>query len=94
MSGLWMNHSFELVLFGELAKSVHEIRLNHLKQFVAQAAKIYKFNQNSLSEARQSLRIKMNQNSGISDPMMNELIQLSSSSNSNWTEETFQLEDR
>ncbi len=34
----------------------------------------------------------MSQNSGVSDPVMNELIQCSGSSNSHWTEETVQLE--
>ncbi len=86
------NHSFEPVLFSELDESVHQIRLNHLKQFVAQAAQIYKLlDQNSLLDAWQSLWLEMSQYTGITDPMMNKLIQCSSSSNSHWTEETVRL---
>ncbi len=50
-------------------------RTEHLKQFMARVAQIYKFNplnQNSLSDTWQSLRLEMSQNSGIYDPVMNE----------------------
>ncbi len=80
MSSSQMNHFFEQVLF----------RLKCLKQFAARAAQIYKLlNQNSLSDAWQSLWLEMSQNSG--DPVMTELIKGSSSSNSHWTEETVRL---
>ncbi len=66
--------------------------LKLLNQFTARAAQIYKLlNQISLSDAWQSLRLKMSQNSGVSDPVMNELIQRFSPSISLWTEETVRL---
>ncbi len=59
--------------FNELDESVHRIGLKHLKQFVAQAAQIYKLlDQNSLSDASQSLRLEMSQNTSVSDPVVNE----------------------
>ncbi len=85
-----MNHSFESVLFNELVEPVHQIGLNFLQQFTARAAQIYKLlNQNSLSDTWLTpTPTEMSQNSSVSDPVMNELIQCSSSSNSHWTEET------
>ncbi len=71
-----MNHSFEQIIFSELDESVHQIGLNRLNQFTVQAAQIYKLlNQNSLSDPWQSIWLEMSQNSSISDPVMNELIQ-------------------
>ncbi len=82
MSGLWTNHSFEpMIFFRELDKSVQQIGLNYLKQLL---------NQNSLSDAWQSLWLKMNHNSAVFDPVKNEQIQKSSSSNIHWTEESVQ----
>ncbi len=61
-SGSQTNHSFEPVLFSELVESVHWIRLKRLKEFAARAAQIYKLlDQNSLSDAWQSLRLQMNE---------------------------------
>ncbi len=83
-----------MVLFSELVEPVHHIGLNRLKKFVARAAQIFTLlnqNQISLSDAWQSLQLKMSQNSGVSDPVMNEVIQRSSSSNKHWPEETVRL---
>ncbi len=64
MSSSRTNHSFELVLFGELVEPVH----CEMIQFTVRAAQIYKLlNQNSLLEAWQSLWLKMSQNSGVYD---------------------------
>ncbi len=88
-----MHDSFEQVHFRELVKSIHQIELNGRKQFKARAAQICKLlNQNTLWGAWQSLRLKMSHNGGVSDPMMNELIQCSSSSNTHWTD--FDLDQR
>ncbi len=52
--------------FGELVEQVQQIRLKCLKQIMARAAQIYKLlYQNSLSDAWQSLRLKMSQNTGV-----------------------------
>ncbi len=52
---------------------------------------IYTGMTNSLSDAWQSLCLNMSWNNSVSDPVINELIQCSSSSNSHWTEETVRL---
>ncbi len=66
MLGLRKNHSVEQVIFNELVEPVHQLKLNHLKQFGARAAQIYKLlNQNSLSDTLQSLRLEMSQNTVI-----------------------------
>ncbi len=66
MLGLRKNHSVEQVIFNELVEPVHQLKLNHLKQFGARAAQIYKLlNQNSLSDALQFLRLEMSQNTVV-----------------------------
>ncbi len=73
-----------------LDEPVHQIGLNRLKQFAARAAQIYNLlNQISLSDAWQSLRLEMSQNTGVwsCDAGFCQLIQCSSSSKSHWIEE-------
>ncbi len=68
MSSSRANDSFEPGLFSELDESVHQIRLNLLKQFAARAAQVYKLlNQNSLLVMTSS---RSEDYTSVYDPMM------------------------
>ncbi len=59
----WRLFSTLLPVIQSLNEPVHQNRLNRLKQFSAQTAEIYKLlNQNSLSDAWQSLGVERSQN--------------------------------
>ncbi len=62
----WRLFSTLLPVIQSLNEPVHQNRLNRLKQFSAQTAEIYKLlNQNSLSDAWQSLGVERSPNSGV-----------------------------